>query len=105
MLDTGSSGSHNFPGFLRDVIIPAQTEVLALIHLSALGLATFNRTGELLDRALADPEGVVETIRAHPSVAVGVKIRATGRLIGTGGGRLGQPQGRRSRRRARRARC
>ncbi len=84
MLDTGSSGSHNFPGFLRDVITPAQTEVLALIHLSALGLATFNRTGELLDRALADPEGVVATIRAHPSVAVGVKIRATGRLIGRG---------------------
>lgn len=84
MLDTGSSGSHNFPGFLRDVIVPAQTEVLALIHLSALGLATFNRTGELLDRALADPEGVVATIRAHPSVAVGVKIRATGRLMGRG---------------------
>ena len=84
MLDTGSAGSHNFPGFLRDVIIPAQTEVLALIHLSASGLATFNRTGELLDRALADPEGVVATIRAHPSIAVGVKIRATARLMGRG---------------------
>ncbi len=84
MLDTGSAGSHNFPGFLRDVIVPAQTEVLALIHLSALGLATFNRTGELLDRALADPDGVVATIRAHPRVAVGVKIRATARLMGAG---------------------
>ena len=84
MLDTGSAGSHNFPGFLRDVIIPAQTEVLALIHLSAPGLATFNRTGELLDRALADPEGTVATIRAHPQTAIGVKIRASAKLIGIG---------------------
>lgn len=84
MLDTGSAGSHNFRGFLRDVIIPARTEVLALVHLSAVGLATFNRTGELLDRALADPDGTVATIRAYPQVAIGVKVRASSKLIGSG---------------------
>lgn len=84
MLDTGSAGSHNFAGFLRDVITPAKTEVLALCNLSAIGLATFNRTGELLDRALADRDGAIATIREHPNILVGVKIRAGAHLIGTG---------------------
>ena len=40
--------------------------------------------GELLDRRYADPEGVVQTIRRHPDVAVGVKIRAGKHIIGDG---------------------
>lgn len=84
MLDTGSAGSHNFAGFLRDVITPAKTEVLALCNLSAIGLTTFNRTGELLDRSLADRDGAIATIREHPNILIGVKIRASSHLIGTG---------------------
>lgn len=64
MLDTGSAGSHNFSGFLRDVIIPAQTEVLALIHLSAVGLATFNRTGEF--SIARSPIRTVQSLRSVP---------------------------------------
>ena len=40
------------------------------------------RTGERLDRALADLEGVVAT--SAPSVAIGLKIRATARPMGKG---------------------
>ena len=40
--------------------------------------------GELLDRRYADPDGVVRTLREHPGVAVGVKIRAGKHIIGEG---------------------
>lgn len=83
MLDAGSAGSYNFPGFRRDIIDRAETPVLALVNLSCIGLTAAN-LGELKDRRYADPEGVVRTIRENPDVAVGVKIRAGRHIIGEG---------------------
>ncbi|RMG33416.1 MAG: amidohydrolase/deacetylase family metallohydrolase [Planctomycetota bacterium] len=83
MLDTGSAGSSNFAGFRRDVIDRSRAEILALVNLSSIGLTSFN-VGELFDRRYADPRGVVETIRRHPDAAVGVKIRASEHIIGSG---------------------
>lgn len=83
MLDTGSAGSFNFEGFRRDIIDPSRAEILALVNLSSIGLTSFN-VGELFDRRFADPQGVVATIRRHPDVAVGVKIRASEHIIGSG---------------------
>eukprot|EP00913_Durusdinium_trenchii_P008774 g8240.t1 len=83
MLDAGSAGSYNFAGFRKHVIDRADTEVLALVNLSCIGLTAAN-LGELLDRRYADVEGVLSTIRANPGVAVGVKIRAGRHIIGEG---------------------
>ena len=83
MLDTGSAGSYNFDAFRRDDIDPAETEVLALVNLSRIGLIAAD-LGELVDPRYSDPEGVVATIRRHPDVAVGVKIRAGTHIIGAG---------------------
>lgn len=83
MLDAGSAGPWNFRGFRRDVVDRAATRVLAMVNLCRVGLVAAS-LGELLDRRYADPEGVVETIRANPGVAVGVKIRAGSHIIGTG---------------------
>ena len=83
MLDTGSAGSNNFEAFRRDTIDRAQTQIFGLVNLSCIGLVSFQR-GELLERRFADPEGVVDIIRRHSDVAVGVKIRASGHLIGEG---------------------
>ena len=83
MLDTGTAGSYNFDAFRRDGIDRCQTQVLALVNLSCIGLIAAN-LGELLDRRYADPDGVVKTIRRHPDVAVGVKIRAGKHIIGDG---------------------
>lgn len=83
MLDAGSAGSLNFSGFRKDVIDRAETQILALCHLSCIGLVAY-QLGELLDRRYADPAGVVQTIAAHSDVAVGVKIRASKHLIGEG---------------------
>lgn len=83
MLDAGTAGSYNFDAFRRDGIDRCRTELLSLVNLSCIGLVAA-RLGELLDRRYADPDGVVETIRRHPDVAVGVKIRAGKHIIGDG---------------------
>ncbi len=83
MVDAGSAGSHNFDGFRRDVIDRAETRILALVNLSCVGLAPFPN-GELLERRYADVKGAIETIRRHPGIAVGVKIRAGEHIIGPG---------------------
>ncbi|MFT5466383.1 MAG: dihydroorotase [Verrucomicrobiales bacterium] len=83
MLDTGSAGSNNFAAFRRDDIDRAKTEVLGLVNLSCIGLVAYD-LGELMDPRYADVEGVVRTIREHPGVAIGVKIRAGAHIIGSG---------------------
>ncbi len=83
MLDTGSAGSNNFAAFRRDDIDRAETEVLGLVNLSCIGLVAHD-LGELMDPRYADVEGVIRTIREHPGVAIGVKIRAGAHIIGSG---------------------
>jgi dihydroorotase len=83
MLDAGSAGPENFRGFRRDIVDRASTRVLALVNLCRIGLLGATQ-GELLDRRYADPDGVVRTLREHPDVAVGVKIRAGKHIIGEG---------------------
>jgi len=83
MLDAGTAGSYNFDAFRRDGIERTETQLLALVNLSCIGLVAAN-LGELLDPRYADPDGVVETIRRHSDVAVGVKIRAGKHIIGEG---------------------
>lgn len=83
MLDTGSAGSNNFAAFRRDDIDRARTEILGLVNLSRIGLVAYD-LGELMDPRYADVAGVVRTIREHPGVAIGVKIRAGAHIIGSG---------------------
>ncbi|HJN09425.1 MAG: amidohydrolase/deacetylase family metallohydrolase [Pirellulaceae bacterium] len=83
MIDAGTAGSYNFAAFRRDGIDRTDTQLLALVNLSCIGLVAA-RLGELLDPRYADPDGVVETIRCHSDVAVGVKIRAGKHIIGEG---------------------
>lgn len=83
MLDAGSAGSYNFDGFRRDVIDQVETQILALVNLSCIGLVAAD-LGELMDPRYADREGLVATIARHPGVAVGAKIRASAHIIGSG---------------------
>jgi dihydroorotase len=83
MLDTGSAGSNNFEAFRRDTIDRAETRIFGLVNLSCIGLVSF-REGELMDRRYADADGVVEIIKKHGDIALGVKIRASRHIIGEG---------------------
>ena len=53
MLDAGTAGSYSFGAFRRETIDRAQTQILALVNLSCVGLLT-GQLGELLDRRYAD---------------------------------------------------
>lgn len=83
MLDAGTAGSYNFDSFRRDEIDRYETQIFSLVNLSCIGLIAAN-LGELMDRRYADPEGVKQVLSRHADVAVGVKIRAGGHIIGTG---------------------
>jgi len=83
MLDTGSAGSYNFDAFRRDDIDRYQTQVFGLVNLSCIGLIAWN-LGELMDPRYADVDGVIQTLKKHPDVALGVKIRAGAHIIGSG---------------------
>jgi len=83
MLDAGTAGSYNFAAFRHETIDNTNTQVLGLVNLSCIGLVAAN-LGELLDRRYADADGVLQIIRDHADVAVGVKIRAGKHIIGEG---------------------
>ncbi len=82
ILDTGSAGYYTWAGF-RSVAEAAQAEVLGLVNLCSTGLAAW-RVGELVDPRMADVEKAVAVIQSEPTLAVGVKIRASARIIGEG---------------------
>lgn len=83
MLDTGSAGSINFPGFRRDVIEPARTRILTLVNVSCIGLIA-QELGELLDRRYCDPSGAMRTLEANRDICLGIKVRLSRRIVGEG---------------------
>ena len=83
ILDAGSAGCGNFPAFRRFIIDQSVPEILALIHVCRSGLVCAD-LGELVDPRHADVKGTVATIQRNEGVAVGVKIRASEHIIGSG---------------------
>ena len=73
-VDAGTTGFLNFDEFRRDRIENSQTEVLAFLNISAIGIPTA-RVGELQDLRLARPKETSATIERYSDVLLGVKIR------------------------------
>ena len=75
-LDAGSAGFANY-GAMRDYVFPAhRVRLLALLHISAVGLAPSRAVGgELRDLRLIDADATAGEIRAHPGFLLGVKVR------------------------------
>ena len=82
VVDGGSSGTDNFEGFRRWIAAGSRTRVFCFVHISSLGLTAIHRAGELANPDYADPQGVLEILRRHPDLALGVKLRATDREVG-----------------------
>ena len=77
-VDTGSAGPGNYAGFLRHVIEPATSRVLAYLHISFAGIYAFSRevsVGESHDMRLMAARDCVRVIREHPDAIVGIKVR------------------------------
>jgi len=69
MVDAGSAGWRNFADFRQRVIDRAQTRVLALLNISAVGMSKGENDPEQFD-----PAETVKVARANPGVVVGLKI-------------------------------
>jgi dihydroorotase len=82
-VDAGTAGFVNFASFRRQTIDPAPLRVLAFVNIAALGIPV-TLSGELDTPAHVRPSETVETIRAHQSIAVGVKVRLSA-AVASGG--------------------
>ena len=86
-VDAGSSGASTFPGFKRYVIDVSVTRVLAMLHLSAIGMARDDgfgaeAIGELEDIRWANVDSAIAVARAFADVITGVKIRISEECVG-----------------------
>jgi dihydroorotase len=70
MVDAGTSGWRNFPDFRQRVIERAKTRVLALLNISAVGMAPKGEN----DPADMDVDEAVKMIEANKDVIVGLKV-------------------------------
>jgi dihydroorotase len=78
LVDAGSAGPGNFPGFRRHVIEPSPVRILAYLNISFPGIFAFSKTvmvGECSDIRLLDPAECVRVINANRDLIVGVKVR------------------------------
>jgi len=80
-VDAGSSGAHTLAGFRRYVIDRVETNVLAFLNLSVLGMIT-PLVGELEDLRYADASAAVTTATENSDVIVGLKVRVDGKVVG-----------------------
>ncbi len=86
-VDAGSSGASTFPGFKRFVIDVSLTRVVAMLHLSAIGMARDDgfgaeAVGELEDIRWANVNSAIAVARAYADVITGIKIRISEECVG-----------------------
>jgi dihydroorotase len=78
LVDTGSAGPGNFPGFLEHVIKPSPARIIAFLNVSFAGIYGFSRrvmVGESGDLRLMAPVDAVEVARANRDSIAGIKVR------------------------------
>jgi len=88
LVDAGSAGPGNFPGFRKHIIEPSPVRILPYINISFAGIFAFSKAvmvGENSDIRLVDPVECVRVARQHMDLIVGVKARVGGvASFGTG---------------------
>ena len=85
LADAGSAGEATLHG-LREHIIERRPETIrAFVNISSIGLVACNRVPELLDSRVIDVERTLAAIEANRDIVCGVKVRASGRVVGTWG--------------------
>lgn len=72
VIDAGSMGSTNFPGFRDHIARRARTRVFGLVNMSRVGMTAPN---ELVRLDYVDVDAVVRTIEHNRDVAIGIKVR------------------------------
>lgn len=85
MADAGSAGEANFHG-LREYVIEPHTETIkAFLNIGSIGLVACNRVSELIDMRSIDIDRTLEVIEANRDIICGIKVRASGVIVGAWG--------------------
>ncbi len=88
LVDAGSAGPGNFPGFRKHIIEPSPVRILPYINISFAGIFAFSKAvmvGENSDIRLVEPVECVRVARQHMDLIVGIKARVGGvASFGTG---------------------
>ena len=77
VVDAGSSGEANWPGFRAYVQEPAKERVYAFLNLGSIGLVKTNVVSELEGIHGVDLDQMADVLAKHTDVIRGVKIRAS----------------------------
>ncbi len=85
MADAGSAGEASFHGLREYVIDPVAETVRAFINIGSIGLVACNRVSELADLGSIDIDRTLATIEANRDVVCGIKVRASGAIVGAWG--------------------
>jgi dihydroorotase len=88
LVDTGSAGPGNYPGFLEHVIRPSPVRIIALLNVSFAGIYGFSKrvmVGESGDLRLMAPIDAVEVARANRDTIAGIKVRVGFNASGNSG--------------------
>lgn len=84
-VDTGSAGAHLFGAFRRGTIDRASTRVRAFLNISSIGATSILLAGELENLAYANEEVCLAGAREHADRVIGIKVRASGNVVGRSG--------------------
>ena len=85
MADAGSAGEASFQGLREYVIDPAAETIRAFVNIGSIGLVACNRVSELIDLRSIDIDRTLAVIEANRDVICGIKVRASGVIVGTWG--------------------
>lgn len=82
VLDAGSAGADNFSQFVKDIVDPSSTEVMAWVNIAGAGLS--GGRAELADIGQLDVARAVELIGQWPLIR-GIKVRMSRSVLGASG--------------------
>jgi dihydroorotase len=88
LVDTGSAGPGNYPGFLEHVIKPSPIRIVAYLNVSFAGIYGFSKrvmVGESGDLRLMAPIDAVEVAAANRDTLAGIKVRVGFNASGNSG--------------------
>lgn len=85
MADAGSAGEASFHGLREYIIDPAAETIRAFLNIGSIGLVACNRVSELIDLRSIDIDRTLAVIEANRDVICGIKVRASGVIVGAWG--------------------
>ena len=88
LVDAGSAGPGNYPGFAKHIIEPSFARILAFLHVSFAGIYAFSSrimVGESHNMRLMAARESAEIARANPDTVIGIKVRIGAHASGASG--------------------